>query len=121
MPYVRPTEFGGVIEADNIFPSVESRGMGGEQTALMVRDRFSGVSLVYPQTERSIESNHQALKHFGGHKLNGKTEVVFHSDTAQELTKAADLMCWVPDPAGQKCLASQQPFGKRGADTCMKP
>ncbi len=50
LPYTRPEGFGGVIEADNIFPSVESRGIGGEQTALLVRDRFrcihkpSGVS-----------------------------------------------------------------------------
>ena len=29
VPYTRPTEFGGVIEADNIFPSVKSRGIDG--------------------------------------------------------------------------------------------
>ena len=100
VPYTRPTEFGAVIEADNIFPQVESRGMGGEQTALLVRDRFSGVTLVYPQTERTVDSNYQALKHFSGYRLSGKSDVVFHSDSAQELTKAASLMCWVPDPSG---------------------
>ena len=102
VPYTRPTEFGAVIEADNIFPGVESRGMCGEQTALLVRDRFSGVhmALVYPQTERSVDSNYQALKHFSGYRLSGKSDVVFHSDSAQELTKAASLMCWVPDPSG---------------------
>ena len=100
LPYVRPTKFGDVIEADHVFPSIESQGLSGEQAALLVRDRFSGVSLVYPQTERTVDSNYQALKHFGGYNLSGNTGVVFHSDTAQELTKAADMMCWVPDPSG---------------------
>ena len=45
VPYERADEFGRIIEADNIFPSAESRGMNGEQCALVVRDRFSGVSL----------------------------------------------------------------------------
>eukprot|EP00434_Breviolum_minutum_P040269 symbB.v1.2.035778.t1/scaffold4900.1/size33223/1 len=100
LPYVRPTKFGDVVEADHVFPSVESQGLSGEQAALLVRDRFSGVSFVYPQTERSVDSNYQALKHFGGYMLSGNTGVVFHSDNAQELTKAADMMCWVPDPSG---------------------
>ena len=100
LPYVRPTKFGDVVEADHVFPSVESQGLSGEQAALLVRDRFSGVSLVYPQTERSVDSNYHALKHFGGYNLSGNTGVVFHSDNAQELTKAADMMCWVPDPSG---------------------
>ena len=64
LPYVRPTKFGDVIEADHVFPSIESQGLSGEQAALLVRDRFSGVSLVYPQTERTVDSNYQALKHF---------------------------------------------------------
>ena len=41
-----------IIEADNIFPSAESRGMGGELCALVVRDRYSGVSFTYPQSSR---------------------------------------------------------------------
>ena len=100
LPYTRPTKFGDVIEADHVFPNMESQGMSGEQTALLVRDRFSGVSLVYPQNERSVDANYTSLKHFGGYRLSGKTDVVFHSDNAQELTKAADQMCWVPDPSG---------------------
>ena len=65
LPYSRPTKFGDVVEADHVFPSVESQGMSGEQTALLVRDRC--VSLVYPQIERSVDSNYQALKHFGAY------------------------------------------------------
>ena len=49
LPYTRPTKFGDVVEADHVFPNMESQGMSGEQTALLVRDRFSGVSLVYPK------------------------------------------------------------------------
>ena len=38
IPYSRPTKFGDVVEADHVFPSVESQGMSGEQTALLVRE-----------------------------------------------------------------------------------
>ena len=99
VPYERADEFGRIIEADNIFPSAESRGMNGEQCALVVRDRFSGVSLVYPQTSRDEDSNYESLKHFAGHALSGKTDTVFCSDTAQELTNAASRLCWVMDPS----------------------
>ena len=92
-------EFGSIIEADHIFPSVESRGLGGEQSALLVRDRYSGMCLTYPQRTRSEDSNYDALKHFGGNKLNGNPDVVFHSDTAQELTNAASRLGWVADPS----------------------
>ena len=92
-------EFGSIIEADHIFPAVESRGLGGEQSALLVRDRYSGMCLTYPQRTRNEDSNYDALKHFGGNKLNGNPDVVFHSDTAQELTNAASRLGWVADPS----------------------
>ena len=92
-------EFGNIIEADHIFPAIESRGLGGEQSALLVRDRYSGMCLTYPQRTRSEDSNYDALKHFGGNKLNGNPDVVFHSDTAQELTNAASRLGWVADPS----------------------
>ena len=94
MPYERAKEFGSIIKADNIFPSVESRGM-----ALLVRDRYSGVSIAYPQTSRDEDSNYESLKHFAGHPLSGRTDTVFCSDTAQELTNAASRLCWVLDPS----------------------
>lgn len=78
---------------------VESRGLGGEQSALVVRDRYSGMCLTYPQRTRDEDSNYDALKHFGGSKLNGNPDVVFHSDTAQELTNAASRLGWVADPS----------------------
>ena len=92
-------EFGSIIEDDHIFPAVESRGLGGEQSALLVRDRYSGMCLTYPQRTRIEDSNYDALKHFGGNKLNGNPDVVFHSDTAQELTNAASRLGWVADPS----------------------
>ena len=44
----RPTAFGDIIEADHMFPSQEARGLSDEQSALVVRDRFSGAVVVYP-------------------------------------------------------------------------
>ena len=99
MPYEKAKEFGSIIEADNIFPSVESRGMGGELCALIVRDRYSGVSIAYPQTSRDEDSNYESLKHFAGYPLSGRTDTVFCSDTAPELTNAASRLCWVLDPS----------------------
>ena len=99
MPYERAKEFGSIIEADNIFPAVESRGLGGELCALVVRDRYSGICLAYPQTSRDEESNYESLKHFAGYPLSGRTDTVFCSDTAQELTNAASRLCWVLDPS----------------------
>ena len=92
--FERPTGFGHLIEADNMFPSEESQGNEGEKTALVVLDRFSGVSLVYPGRDRSEDTVFEELKHFGGHRLNGDPNVVFKSDAATELTKAAARLCW---------------------------
>ena len=99
MPYEKAKEFGSIIEADNIFPAVESRGMGGEICALIVRDRYSGVSIAYPQSSRDEDSNYESLKNFAGYALSGRTDTVFCSDTAQELTNAASRLCWVLDPS----------------------
>ena len=88
-----------IIEADNIFPSAESRGMGGELCALVVRDRYSGVSFAYPQSSRDEDSNYESLKRFAGYPLSGRTHTIFCSDTAQELTNAASRLCWVLDPS----------------------
>ena len=95
--YERPSEFGRIIEADTVFPAVESRGMGGEHCALVVRDRFSGVSIAYPQSSRDEDSNYESLKHFAGYPLSGRTDTIFCSDNAQELTNAASRLCWVID------------------------
>lgn len=95
IPYVRATAFGDIVEADTIFPSTESKGMRGEQAALLVRDRYSGVCLAYLQTARIEDANYEALKHFGGHALSGKTDTVFCSDSAHELTNAASRLCCV--------------------------
>ena len=98
-PYERATEFGQIVEADNIFPAHESIGIDGEKTALLVRDRFSGVCLVYPQMDRSEDSNYTSLKHFAGNRLSGVTSVVFKSDAAEELTAAASRLCWTTVPS----------------------
>ena len=77
VPYERAKAFGDIIEADNIFPSVESRGMGGESCALVVRDKFSGVSFAYLQSSRDEDSNYESLKRFAGYPLSGRTDTTF--------------------------------------------
>eukprot|EP00435_Cladocopium_sp_Y103_P043609 s1043_g12.t1 len=52
-----------------------------------------------PHCQRGEDSNYDALKHFGGNKLNGDPDVVFHFNTAQELTNAASKLGWVADPS----------------------
>ena len=93
----RATILGDIIEADHMFPSQEAKGLSDEQSALVVRDRFSGAVLVYTQSER----NEQAImnRHFAGKYLSGKKGVLFVSDNAKELTGAASRLGWIPDPS----------------------
>ena len=44
-------------------------------------------------------NNYEALKHFGGTRLNGRTETAFRSDAATELPAAASRMCWTVSTA----------------------
>ena len=97
--YEEPSEFGFLIEADHMFPSDESQAYEGEKTALLILDRFTGLGMVYPSRDRSEESCYNAMKHFGGHRLNGNTNVVFKSDAATELTNAASRLCWTLSPS----------------------
>ena len=95
----KPASFGKLLSADNIIASPENAGLGGEQTALHVRDHYSGISLTYPQGDRTEDSNYKSLKHFAGEHLNGSAETVFKSDTAEELTNAAHRLAWNIDPS----------------------
>ena len=88
------TAFGDMIEADHMFPSTGSMSLSGEKAALVVRDRYSGVVAVYPMSSRTETNNYEALKHFGGTRLNGRTGTGFRSDAATELHAAALRMCW---------------------------
>ena len=95
----RATTFGDIIEADHMFPSQEAKGLSDEQSALVVRDRFSGAVMVYPQSERNEQANYESLRHFAGKYLSGKKGVLFVSDNAKELTGAASRLGWIPDPS----------------------
>ena len=53
----RATIFGDIIGADHMLPSQEAKGLSDEQSALVVRDRFSGAVLVYPQSDRNDQAN----------------------------------------------------------------
>ena len=93
------TAYGDLIEADHMFPSTESLGLAGEKAALVIRDRYSGVVAVYPMASRAETNNYEALKHFGGTRLNGRTETAFRSDAATELQAAASRLCWTVSTA----------------------
>ena len=82
-----------------MFPSTESLGLAGEKAALVIRDRYSGVVAVYPMASRAETNNYEALKHFGGTRLNGRTETAFRSDAATELQAAASRLCWTVSTA----------------------
>ena len=82
-----------------MFPSTESQGLAGEKAALVIRDRYSGVVAVYCMASRAETNNYEALKHFGGTRLNGRTETAFRSDAATELQAAASRMCWTVSTA----------------------
>ena len=88
--YTQPDAFGKLIEGDNVIVAAEHAGMDGEQTALLLRDHFSGLSIAYPQTDKSEETNYLSMRHFAGAALNGRTDTIFKSDTAGELT--ADVL-----------------------------
>ena len=55
--------------------------------------------MIYPGKDRAEDTNYLALKHFGGHRLNGDPHVVFKSDAATELVKAAERFCWMTSPS----------------------
>ena len=93
------TAYGDLIKADHMFPSTESLGLAGEKAALVIRDRYSGVVAVYPMASRAETNNYEALKHFGGTRLNGRTETAFRSDAATELQAAASRLCWTVSTA----------------------
>ena len=95
----RPTTFGGSIEADHMFPSQEARGLSDEQSALVVRDRFSGAVMVYLQNERNEQANFESLRHFAGRYLSGKKGVLFVSGNPKEPNRAASRRGWIPDPS----------------------
>ena len=75
-----------------------SRASGKESTPA-IRDRYSGVVAVYPMASRAELNNYEALKHFGGTRLKGRTETAFRSDAATELQAAASRMCWTVSSA----------------------
>ena len=97
--YERSEAFGRVLEADHIFPAEGSSGHEGEKNALIVLDLYTGLSMVYPGKDRAEDISYLALKHCGGHRLNGDPNVVFKADAATELVKAAERLCWTTSPS----------------------
>ena len=84
------------LRADHVILGEASHGGGGETACLKVLCRRTGLSIDYPQTNKSTESNRRSLRHFKG---RGSAEVEVTSDAAQELTEAVSLQGWAPIPA----------------------
>ena len=66
------TDVGQKLSADHIIivreaNSNDSRaGAEGESYAFSVRDRYSGIALIFPQNRKTMEENYKALKFFQG-------------------------------------------------------
>ena len=88
----RPTTFGDITAADHMFPSQEARGLSDEQSALVVRDMFSGAVMVTLKVNAMNKQTFESLRHFAGRYLSDKNGVLSASDNAKELTGAASKL-----------------------------
>ena len=59
--YTQPDAFGKLIQGDSVIVAAGHAGMDGEQTALLLRDHFSGLSIAYPQTDKSDQTNYLSI------------------------------------------------------------
>jgi len=97
--YTKPTKYGLLLSADNIIASAENAGAGNERTALHIRDHYSGVTITYPQADRTEDSNYKSMKHFAGVNLTGSSETIIKTDNSSELTNPARWLAWNSDPS----------------------
>ena len=99
------TEPGRCLSADTIIitrasdPGDPRASVAGETIAFSVRDRFSGMGLVFPQTSRRMNSNYHALKFYQGPSGRYRPDIVVKSDCAAEITGAVTELGWHPEPS----------------------
>ena len=82
-------------------PSHEAKRLSEEQSVLVVRDRSSGLVMVYPQTERAIDwSKHPGLETFCRQTVARQEERCFHVGYCAWICrccKGSRLDCWSVD------------------------
>ena len=84
------------ISADFIVAS-DSIGIGGQNDALVLVDRFSGLIGVHPCNSRSADDAEEGLRHFCGKHAPNIVEV--SSDREKGILKASKMLGFVTDPA----------------------
>ena len=84
------------ISADFIVCS-DTIGIHGEKVALVVVDRFSGMTGIYPSSERSSEEAEAGLRHFCGVRVPNVVEVA--SDREKGILRAIKQLGFVADPS----------------------
>ena len=99
------TDTGQKLSADHIIvardanPDDPKAAFTGETYAFSVRDRFSGMALVFPQTKKNKEETYKALKFFQGLSGRFRPDIMVKSDHASEITSAVAELGWHPDPS----------------------
>ncbi len=88
----KPEQFGDQTTADHLITRDElDKGSEGQETAVVVMDRFTGWRDCYPKASKSADDAYAALLDFQGPK---DTVKYFYSDSSPELQKAATDLGW---------------------------
>ena len=74
-------------------------GAEGEIFAFTVRDRYSGMALVFPQRRKTKDESYKVLKFFQGPSGRYRPNIVVKSDCAGEITGVVSDLGWHPEPA----------------------
>jgi hypothetical protein len=77
--------------ADHIIVSEADKGLAGERSVVVIKDRATKWTSAYPVADKSAEEAVTAFTHFIGSRESVK---LFHSDNSPELIKAAKDMGW---------------------------
>ena len=87
-----PVAFGDQTTGDHLITQNElDQGLEGQETAVVLKDRFSGWRDCYPKASKSADDAYAALLDFQGPKDSVK---YFYSDSSPELAKAATDLGW---------------------------
>ena len=88
----KPEQFGDQTTADHLITRDElDKGSDGQETAVVVMDRFTGWCDCYPKASKSADDAYAALLDFQGPRDSVK---YFYSDSSPELQKAATDLGW---------------------------
>jgi hypothetical protein len=96
-----PQKFAELMMTDTLILAKGERdagkAFGGERVAQVVKDSYSGLRQVYPQTAKSSELIQRSFRRFTGPTHVGRTNVVIKSDAAPEIASAVVDLGWLPE------------------------